>query len=55
MDNAGENKKLQQRLESSDWKLNPVFEFTARATPQHNARAELAFPSIANTAVREGQ
>ena len=48
MDNAGENKKLQQRLESSDWKLDPTIEFTARATPQHNARAELAFPSIAN-------
>ena len=25
-----------------------AIEFTARATPQHNARAELAFPSIAN-------
>ena len=37
MDNAGENKKLQQRLESSDWKLNVAVEYTARATPQHNA------------------
>ena len=48
MDNAGENKKLQQRLESSDLKLDPTIEFTARSTPHHNARAELAFPSIAN-------
>ena len=48
MDNSGENKKLQQRLESSDWELNPEIEYTARATPQHNARAELLFPSIAN-------
>ena len=28
--------------------MNPAIDFTARATPQHNARAELAFPSIAN-------
>ena len=48
MDNAGENKKLQQRLEISDWKLNVAIEFTARDTPQHNALTELAFTSIAN-------
>jgi hypothetical protein len=30
MDNAGENKSLQQRAASNDWKLNLTCEFTAR-------------------------
>ena len=34
LDNAGENKKLQQRAESADWKLDINVEFTARNTPQ---------------------
>jgi hypothetical protein len=34
LDNAGENKLLQQRSQSADWKLNITYEFTARDTPQ---------------------
>jgi hypothetical protein len=37
MDNAGENKLLQKRSESKDWKLGIKFKYTARATPQQNA------------------
>jgi hypothetical protein len=48
LDNAGENKLLQQMCESKDWKLGINFEFTARATPQQNALAELAFATLAN-------
>ena len=29
MDNAGENKKLEKRLVSSNWKLNPAIEYTS--------------------------
>jgi hypothetical protein len=47
-DNAGENKTLQKRANGSDWKLNIVFEFTPRDTPQHNHLAELGLASIAN-------
>ena len=46
-DNAGENKTLQKRANSADWKLNISFEFTPRDTPQHNHLAELGFASIA--------
>ena len=48
LDNAGENKLLQQRATSEAWKLNIKFEFTARDTPQQNHLAELSFASIAN-------
>ena len=48
MNNAGGNKKMQQRCEIKDWKLNIACEYTTRDTPHHNAIAELAFPSIAN-------
>lgn len=48
LDNAGENLKLKQRAESSDWKLGIDFEFTARDTPQQNHLAELAFAVLAN-------
>lgn len=48
MDNAGENKKLKERADSSDWKLGINFEFTARDTPQHNHLAELAFATLGN-------
>jgi hypothetical protein len=34
MDNARENVKLKQRMESSDWKLAIKVKFTARNTPQ---------------------
>jgi hypothetical protein len=48
LDNAGENKLLQQRSQSADWKLNIKFEFTARDTPQQNLLAELGFAHLAN-------
>ena len=48
MDNAGENKLLAKRLKSSDWKLNPAIEYTARNTPQHNHLAEVGFSTLAN-------
>jgi hypothetical protein len=48
LDNAGENKLLQDRCESKDWKLGIKFEFTARDTPQQNSLAEVAFATIAN-------
>jgi len=41
LDNAGENKRLQKRCESADWKLTITFEeYTARDTPQQNTLAE---------------
>jgi hypothetical protein len=48
LDNAGENKLLQQRSQSADWKLNINFEFTARDTPQQNHLPELGFAHLAN-------
>jgi len=48
LDNAGENKLLKKRSDSSDWKLNIKFEFTARDTPQQNSLAEPSFAKIAN-------
>jgi hypothetical protein len=47
-DNAGENKSLQKKANSADWKLNITFEYTPRDTPQHNHFAELGLASIAN-------
>ena len=47
-DNAGENKKLKERLKSADWKLSVDFEWTARATPQQNSLAEVGFTTIGN-------
>jgi hypothetical protein len=51
LDNAGENKLLQQRMQSADWQgLSDIdFEFTARNTPQQNHLAELALAHIANS------
>jgi hypothetical protein len=48
MDNAGENKSLQQRCESADWKFNITCEYTAAMTPQQNHLAEIGFTVIAN-------
>ncbi len=42
-DNAGENKKLEKRLHSADWKLQVKMECTAADTPQQNALVELKF------------
>jgi hypothetical protein len=48
LDNAGENKLLQQRSQSADWKLNIKFEFTVRDAPQQNHLAELGFAHLVN-------
>eukprot|EP00957_Ditylum_brightwellii_P141865 10808247-Ditylum_brightwellii.AAC.1 len=45
-DNAGENKTLEKRSRSKDWKMNLQFEYTARAMPQQNYLAELAFSTL---------
>ena len=50
MDNAGENIKLQQAAEGREWKLGLQYEFTAPNTPQQNALAEVAFPTVMNRA-----
>jgi hypothetical protein len=47
-DNAGENKGLEDRLKSATWKLAVDFEWTARATPQQNSLAEVAFTTLGN-------
>ena len=48
-DNAGENLKLEQRLKSNDWKMGEIkFEYTARATPQQNAKVEKGFETLVN-------
>ena len=48
LDDAGENKSLQQRALSEAWKLDIEFEFTGRDTPQRNHLAELGFAILAN-------
>ena len=47
-DNGGENKALETRCESADWKLGIVFEWTARNTPQQNSLVEVGFTTIGN-------
>jgi Reverse transcriptase (RNA-dependent DNA polymerase)/Zinc knuckle len=47
-DDGGENKALEQRINSSDWKLNVKFEYTGRDTPQRNSLAEVAFHTLAS-------
>ena len=48
MDNAGENKKLQEMAEGKDWKMTMDFTYTARDTPQQNHLVELGFATCAN-------
>jgi len=48
MDNAGENKTLENRMKSSDWKLGVKVEYTAARTPQQNSLAEVGFHTISN-------
>ena len=43
LDNAGENKLLQTRCASKDWKMNFEFEFIARDNPQQNSLTEVGF------------
>ena len=50
MDNAGENKLLESRMKSAQWKLAITPEYTARHTPQQNHLVELGFYTIANRA-----
>eukprot|EP00957_Ditylum_brightwellii_P083473 6345666-Ditylum_brightwellii.AAC.1 len=47
-DNAGENKALEKRCASADWKLGIEFEYTARDTPQQNSLVEVGFATIRN-------
>ena len=48
-DNAGENKKLEGRLKSNDWRMGNIkFEYTARDTPQANCLVEIAFNTLYN-------
>jgi hypothetical protein len=48
MDNAGENRLLQQRCESKDWQCAIKYEYTSRDTPQYNHMDELGFATLAN-------
>ena len=47
-DNAGKNKKLEEALNGSKWKITVQFEHTARATLQHNHLVEVGFSTIFN-------
>ncbi len=46
-DNAGENKTLEKRLQSADWKLQVKMEYTAANTQQQNALVEVKFTYLA--------
>ena len=46
MDNAGKNKKLVKALNSKDWQMYPMIEYTAQDTPQHNHLAEVAIATM---------
>jgi hypothetical protein len=45
-DNAWENIKFKERANIVAWQLNINFEFTPRATPQHNSLAETGFATL---------
>ena len=51
LNNAGENKLLEQCSQSKDWKLELTSELTTRAAPQQNSLAEEAFA----TTVKRGR
>jgi hypothetical protein len=46
-DNAGENKKLENRIHSANWKSPVKIEYTAANTPQQNALVEVKFTYLA--------
>jgi len=46
IDNAGENRKLQARCESSNWKLEITYEYTARDTPQQDSLVKVAIANV---------
>jgi hypothetical protein len=48
MDSAGENKKLEDTMNSKDWKLNIEPKYMAHNTPQQNHLAESSLASVAN-------
>ena len=50
MDNAGENKKLEETCKAKQWQLPLKFEYTARATPQQNSVVEKKFNTLASRA-----
>jgi hypothetical protein len=47
-DNAGENRALEKRLKSSEWRAQIDFEYTGRDTPQRNSLAEVSFHTLAS-------
>jgi hypothetical protein len=48
MDNAGGNQLLEARCKSKYWQFGIEFEYTSRATPQHNHMAELGLATLGN-------
>ena len=46
MDNAGENKSLEKRLASKDWRIQLDVEYTAARTPQQNSLVEVSFATL---------
>jgi hypothetical protein len=50
MDMAGENKKLEEKMISDQWKIKMKVEYTARDTPQENAPVEVGFATIGGRA-----
>ena len=48
MDNAGENKTLEQLANSGTWQLGIKFEYTAQQNPQMNGPVERGFATCAN-------
>ena len=49
-DNAGENRHLQARAQSSSWNLGLTFQYTSAHTPQQNALIEKFFETVYNRA-----
>ena len=47
-DNLDENKKLEQRCSSADWKFGINFKCTAMDTPKQNNEAEVGILTITN-------
>jgi hypothetical protein len=45
---SGENKALEKRMNSSNWKMGIKFEYPGRDTPQRNSLAEVTFHTIAS-------
>jgi hypothetical protein len=52
MDMAGENKKLEEKMDSDQWKIKMKIEYTARDTFQENLPVEVGFATIGGRARR---